>query len=223
AESPETASPPSAGSCALPDRPRTPRGARAHPPPRSIPSDTTRCASRDRRSSAERSFSDECTALLRVRRRALRGYCFLFRVVDLEHGVELRELEQFLDALRRVDENQLAVLIRELAEVADQLTDARRVDVVDLREVDDDVRALVLEHILESRREELRALPQFDQTFHVEDREIVHVLLFYDHSAALRARIIEPVANAAPRRRSSPRTRTNSRGTRSRARAAARS
>ena len=41
---------------------------------------------------------------------ALRGHRFLFRAVDLEHGVELGELEELLDPLGGVDEDQLAVL-----------------------------------------------------------------------------------------------------------------
>src|ERR1051326_3712144 len=120
-------------------------------------------------------------SLLRRRRPALRRHRLILGVVDLEHRVEGREVQELLDALRRVDEDQLSVLRRELAEVSDELTDAGRVDVVDLREVDDDVRALVLQHVLERRREKLRALAELDETFDVENREVVEMLLFDDH------------------------------------------
>src|SRR5207302_8689999 len=60
-------------------------------------------------------------------------------VVDGEQPVELRDRQQLADAVRRVDEDELAVAVAEAAEVTDQLADARRVDVVDAREVDEDV------------------------------------------------------------------------------------
>src|SRR5258708_10629840 len=115
-----------------------------------------------------------------LRHAALRGDCFFLGVVDLEHGVELSELEELEDALGRVDQDQLAVLARELSEVTNQLADAGRVDVVDLGEVDDHVRTLVFEHVLESRREELRALAQLDEPFHVQNGEVLGVLLLDD-------------------------------------------
>src|SRR5437870_13729385 len=142
---------------------------------------------------------------LRVRRAAAAfgGDRFFFVAVDLEDGVELGELEELLDALGGVDEDQLAVLGGELAEVADELTDAGGVDVVDLGEVDDDVRALVLEDVFERGGKELGALAELDQPFHVENREIVEMLLFYDHQGPpiKRARIVSQVAKALPRQR----------------------
>src|SRR5205085_8290486 len=80
----------------------------------------------------------------RGRAAALRRDRFLFGVVDLEHRVELRELEQLHDPLGRIDEDQLSILGRKFSEVADELTDAGGIDVIDLREIDDDVGALVL-------------------------------------------------------------------------------
>src|SRR5205085_11471015 len=65
-------------------------------------------------------------------RPALRRNRFVLAAVDLEHRVELGELEELLNSLARVDEDQLAVLGRELAEVANELADAGRGDVVDL-------------------------------------------------------------------------------------------
>src|SRR5437870_2380294 len=162
----------------MPDPPRTPEGGRANRRPRSTRGDTIRDGRRDRRwrvawtqSSVILSRADGegspativeilpplgGVRMTKLRLRpcaaaALRRDRFLFGVVDLEHRVEFRELEQLHDPLGRIDEDQLSILGRELAEVADQLTDAGGVDVVDLREVDDDVGALVLEHVLERR------------------------------------------------------------------------
>src|SRR5206468_496139 len=83
--------------------------------------------------------------LSRRGRPALRRDRLFLASVDLEHRIELGELEQFLDPFGWVDDDQLAVLRSELAEVANELADSGRVDVVDLREVDDDVRRLVLQ------------------------------------------------------------------------------
>src|SRR5205807_3758847 len=135
--------------------------------------------------------------LPRSGRPALRGDRLFLAVVDLEHCIELRELEQLLNPLGGVDEDQFTVLGREFAEVSDQLADAGGVDVVDLREIDDDVRALVLEHVLERGGEELGAFTELDESFDIQDREVLEVLLFDDQDS-LRPRIKLKLANRRP-------------------------
>src|SRR4029079_1339226 len=67
------------------------------------------------------------------------------------------------------------------AEVADQLADAGRVDVVDLREVDDHVSLVVGEGALQGPGAQLGALAQLDHALHVQQREASDVALFDDH------------------------------------------
>src|SRR5438876_12280895 len=114
---------------------------------------------------------------------ALRRDCLFFSVVDLEHRIELRQLEQLHDALGRIDENQLSILGCELAEVAHQLADAGGVDVIDLREVDDHVRIFILQDVFERGGEELCAFTELDQPLYVENREVLGVLLLDNHFA----------------------------------------
>src|SRR5437868_1945556 len=105
------------------DRRRRRADVRSNRRPQSNRCGTTRACLRDTRGRAESSLG----ALGRAS--ALRRHCFFLGVVDLEDRVELRELEELEDSLGRVDEDQLAVLRRELAEVADELADAGGVDV----------------------------------------------------------------------------------------------
>src|SRR5271170_5299656 len=64
------------------------------------------------------------------------GGCFV--VLDVEDRVELGDLEQVVDLLGEVQELQLAALVADGGIGADQLADARAVDVVDVAEVQQD-------------------------------------------------------------------------------------
>src|SRR5688572_13264384 len=105
-------------------------------------------------------------------------------VVDREEPVELGDGEQLADAVGGVDEDELAVAVAEAAEVADQLADPGRVDVVDAREVDQDVAVVLLERPLQRLGEELRALAELDDSLDVQQRRVLDTALLHDHGAA---------------------------------------
>src|SRR4029079_4293289 len=93
---------------------------------------TKRCSPRSKQRSSRRwrSFLD----LRRRLGQVLHGR--LARVEDLEDRVELRDLEQGQDAVRRLDQSPTAAGVLELLQVADQLAETGRVHVVDRFEVD---------------------------------------------------------------------------------------
>src|SRR6185503_4517684 len=130
--------------------------------------------------------------LLRVQRR-------LEAVVDGEQAVELRDRQQLADAVRGVDEDQLAVAVAEAAEVADQLADAGGVDVVDAREVDEHVALVLLQRALQGLGEELGALAELDDALDVEQGGILDAAFFDDHGSVLAAQSLAAALGGLPR------------------------
>src|ERR1700760_4061109 len=61
------------------------------------------------------------------------GGCFV--VLNIKDGVKLGDLEQVMNLLGEVQQLQFAALVADCGVGADQLTDARAVDVVDVAEV----------------------------------------------------------------------------------------
>src|SRR5579864_7766075 len=112
----------------------------------------------------------------------MRGDRRVHGVVGEEELVQAGHLQQLADAVRRVDQQQLALEAAETPEVADQLADPSRVDEVDAAEVDDHVSLVVGQGAVEGLREELGALAELDHALDVEEREApVQLALLDDH------------------------------------------
>src|SRR5258706_2368168 len=107
----------------------------------------------------------------------------LARVEDLEHRVELGDLQQGQDAVRRLDQGHLALAVLELLQVADQFAEAGRVHVVDRFEVDHHRAGLVVEDLLEIAGELASTLTELDDTLDVEDGDVVHAVLDDVHTS----------------------------------------
>ncbi len=80
-------------------------------------------------------------------------------------------MSSLLDAVGRADQDQLAFALGETPEVAHQLADAGRVDVVDLREVEQDVPLVFVERTFEALGQELGALAQLDDAFDAQQNQ----------------------------------------------------
>jgi len=75
----------------------------------------------------------------------------------LEDFVQPDHSKQLEDAVGRVYQDHLALLSRELGEVPDKLSKTGTIDVVDPREVDHDVRAFMMQNVLQRLRKKLGA------------------------------------------------------------------
>src|SRR5579863_8458041 len=112
----------------------------------------------------------------------MRGNRRVHRIVGEEQAVEARHAQQLADALRGIDQHQLALEAAEAPEVADQLADAGGIDVVDAAEVDDHVSLIVGQGAVQGLREELRALAELDHPLDVEQRDApLQLALLDDH------------------------------------------
>jgi len=65
------------------------------------------------------------------------GTCFV--VLDVEYRVELRDLQQVVDFLRQVEQLEVSTLVAHSGEGADQLADARAVDISHVAQVEEDL------------------------------------------------------------------------------------
>lgn len=85
----------------------------------------------------------------------------------------------------RFDENQFALVVFELLQVADQFAEAGGIHVVDSFEVDQDGPGLVVEHFFEIARKLSCALTQLDDTLDVQEGDVVLAVLNNVHARNL--------------------------------------
>src|SRR5262249_39701378 len=120
----------------------------------------------------------------------------LHRIVGGKQLFETGHVQELSDALGGVDQDQLPFRAAEAPQVAHQLTDTRRIDVVDAGEVDDDVATVVRERALQGLGEKLRAFGELDDPFHIEKGESFELAFFDDHLGWARLSGNESLARA---------------------------
>src|SRR4029453_18844518 len=100
---------------------------------------------------------------------------------DLEHGDQLRDLEDVLELRRQVEQLQFAAAVADRCVTGDQLADAGRVDGRDLGGVQEDVRAAVLHGLVD--RLANGGITRADREFalQVQDRDPVPLPRFHFH------------------------------------------
>src|SRR5687767_913589 len=124
---------------------------------------------------------------------ATRNLAFLFegsfdRLVAREELVQAGGLEQPADAIGGVDQDELAIGVAKLGEIADQLADPCRVDVVDAGEIHQDVALVLRQRALEGLGQELGALPELDHALEPQQHVLPDPPLLDDHAGPSRGR-----------------------------------
>src|ERR1035437_3488255 len=98
-----------------------------------------------------------------------------FAVFHVEHGVELGNLKQIIDFLGEVQELEFAALILGRGEGADQFTDARTVDIVDVLQVQNNLLVPFGEDIAHRVAENDAAFAEGDATAAIHNRNSIHL------------------------------------------------
>src|SRR5579863_4148621 len=96
-------------------------------------------------------------------------------VLDVEDGVQLRDLKQVVDFLGEVQQLQLATLIADGGEGADQLADTRAVYVADIAQVQQDFLLPLAQQVLNGVAQNDTALAQGDSPAQVDDGDAVYL------------------------------------------------
>src|SRR5215813_5808816 len=100
---------------------------------------------RDSARSSRRNTAGPFTRACRKNLEAANGSSFVF--VDIEHGVQLCNLQQILHALVQAEQLQLPAAIGHGREARHQLADPRAVNVGDLAQVEQDLLLVFADHI----------------------------------------------------------------------------
>ena len=108
----------------------------------------------------------------RLRETADRGG-FVF--VNVEDGIEFRDLEQIPDSLGEVEELQLAAAIRHRGEPGHEFADPRAIDVGHIREVEQDLLVVFGDHVAQGIAHRAGALTQRDASSNIHHRYVANL------------------------------------------------
>ncbi len=95
-----------------------------------------------------------------------------FIVLDIEDGVELGNVQHVADFLGKVEQFQFASRVADCGKAADELADARTVEVVDVGKVQDDFLLAMGEEIAHRVAEFPNLVTQDDAPVDVEDGDV---------------------------------------------------
>src|SRR5215469_4231016 len=98
-----------------------------------------------------------------------------FVVLDVEDGVELGDLEQVVNFLGEVEQLELAALVANGSERADQLADSGAVDVGHVAEVEQDFLLAFGNQVFHRFTQDHAAFAQGDATAHIDDGNAVYL------------------------------------------------
>src|ERR1019366_3266011 len=91
----------------------------------------------------------------------------------VEHHAQLRNLQQVVNLLGEVRQLQLAALVPHRGKGADQLADARAVDVVDVAQIEEDFLLSLAEQVFDGVAQNRAAFAQFDLSTQVNNRDVI--------------------------------------------------
>src|SRR5262249_12764650 len=98
-----------------------------------------------------------------------------FVILDIENGIELSNLQQVVDLLGEIEQFQVAALVADRSEGADQLANAGAVNVGDVAQVQEDFPLSLSEEVLHDLAQHRAAFAQSDTAAQVHNSNAAHL------------------------------------------------
>jgi hypothetical protein len=99
-------------------------------------------------------------------------YCGEFVVFNVKHGVELRDIQNVMDLLGKVEQLEISACVADSGKAADQLTDAGGIDKIDICKVKDDLLLTLGDKIPHRLAQALGLVTQSDPAFDIDDSDV---------------------------------------------------